>query len=142
MIAFSFISEAILLSIFVLSALIQIYFWMHRFRLPSDDIQTLPKDPKVPISVVICAKNELENLRITIPSILAQQYPHFELIVCDDNSTDNSLDYLNSVENERLKVLSTGKETPGKKYALEMAVNKHSYLSNLFNNEGFGLNGP
>jgi glycosyltransferase involved in cell wall biosynthesis len=46
------------------------------------------------VSVIVCAHNELENLKKLIPALLSQQYPNFELILADDRSSDGSADYL------------------------------------------------
>jgi cellulose synthase/poly-beta-1,6-N-acetylglucosamine synthase-like glycosyltransferase len=43
-----------------------------------------------PVSVIICARNEAENLQNHLPSILEQDYPEFEVIVVNDCSEDNS----------------------------------------------------
>ena len=43
-----------------------------------------------PISIIICAKNELENLRSHLPKILEQSYSEFEVIVVNDQSNDGS----------------------------------------------------
>lgn len=51
-----------------------------------------------PISVVICARNESENLRHFLPSILEQDYPNFEVIVINDGSTDESEEALSEFE--------------------------------------------
>ncbi|MGV6862620.1 MAG: glycosyltransferase [Putridiphycobacter sp.] len=42
------------------------------------------------ISVVICARNEEDNLFKNLPQILDQNYPHFEIVVVNDQSVDNS----------------------------------------------------
>lgn len=34
-----------------------------------------------PLSVILCARNEAENLRKILPAILEQDYPQFEVIV-------------------------------------------------------------
>ncbi len=47
-----------------------------------------------PVSVIICAKNESENLRRFLPCILDQDYPCFEVIVVNDGSTDETSDLL------------------------------------------------
>ncbi len=47
-----------------------------------------------PVSVIICAKNEANNLQKFLPSILEQNYPSFEVIVVNDGSTDDSEDIL------------------------------------------------
>lgn len=57
--------------------------------------ETLP-----PLSVVICAKNESENLRSFLPSVLEQDYPNFEVIVVNDGSTDESEELLSALEKD------------------------------------------
>ncbi|MFN8242192.1 MAG: glycosyltransferase [Bacteroidales bacterium] len=42
------------------------------------------------VSVIICARNEAENLRKHLPAILEQDYPDFEVIVVNDCSEDSS----------------------------------------------------
>jgi glycosyltransferase involved in cell wall biosynthesis len=42
------------------------------------------------ISVVICARNEDENLTEFLPKILTQDYPDFEVVVVNDCSFDNT----------------------------------------------------
>lgn len=51
-----------------------------------------------PLSVIICAKNESENLRRYLPAILEQDYPNFEVIVINDGSTDETEDLLSHWE--------------------------------------------
>jgi poly-beta-1,6-N-acetyl-D-glucosamine synthase len=46
--------------------------------------------PVVPVSVIICARNEDENLAEFLPRVMAQKYPDFEVIVVNDCSTDNT----------------------------------------------------
>jgi len=41
-----------------------------------------------PVSVIVAGKDEEANIEPCLRSMLAQDYPHFELIVCDDRSTD------------------------------------------------------
>ena len=43
-----------------------------------------------PLSVIICAKNEDENLTEFLPKVLTQDYPDFEVIVVNDCSYDNT----------------------------------------------------
>jgi glycosyltransferase involved in cell wall biosynthesis len=43
-----------------------------------------------PVSVIICAKNEEENLQRLLPLIMEQDYPEFEVIVINDASADNT----------------------------------------------------
>jgi glycosyltransferase involved in cell wall biosynthesis len=43
-----------------------------------------------PVSVIICAKDEADNLRKFLPFVLQQDYPDFEVIVINDGSTDET----------------------------------------------------
>ena len=52
-----------------------------------------------PLSVIICAHEEVENLRRNLPAILEQDYPQFEVIVINDGEKSESEDYLTQLEN-------------------------------------------
>ena len=45
---------------------------------------------KPPVSIIICAHNEQENIKNFLPTILEQDYPEFEVILVDDCSDDDS----------------------------------------------------
>ena len=47
--------------------------------------------PTVHISVVIPVRNEARNLPLLLADLARQSYPHFEVIVADDSSTDNTV---------------------------------------------------
>jgi len=50
----------------------------------------VPYNPVVPVSVVICARNEADNLKTRLGYVLDQDYPDFEVVVVNDQSTDDS----------------------------------------------------
>ena len=43
-----------------------------------------------PISIIICAKNEEENLKNNLPKILNQKYFNFEVVIVNDQSIDGT----------------------------------------------------
>ena len=47
-------------------------------------------DAKPPVSIILSARNEAEILQHTLPKILSQNYPLFEVIVVNDCSEDDS----------------------------------------------------
>ena len=53
----------------------------------------------VSFSVIIPNYNHSSFLRQRIDSVLNQHYPHFELIILDDNSTDGSRDVIENYRN-------------------------------------------
>ena len=79
------------------------------------------------VSIVVCAWDELENLRYLLPLLLAQRYPDFEIILVDDRSTDGTSDYLldECRRHSRLRyvhVAQTPARATAKKYALTLGI--------------------
>ncbi|MBP7390191.1 MAG: glycosyltransferase, partial [Chitinophagales bacterium] len=63
-----------------------------------------------PVSVIICAKNEAENLAQYLKVVLIQQYKQYEVIVVNDQSTDNTVDVLVEYykRNKNFKIVNIG----------------------------------
>lgn len=58
------------------------------------------------VSILIPARNEEKNLKKCVTSIMNQNYENFELIVLDDNSTDDTLKILKNLQKKfNFKVL-------------------------------------
>lgn len=55
------------------------------------------------VSVLIPARNEEDNIAACICSLLAQDYPSFEVIVLDDNSVDRTAEILDSFQDAKLQ---------------------------------------
>ena len=51
------------------------------------------------VSIIVPARNEEEYIERCINSLLNQDYPSFEIIVVDDNSTDNTSKILENIKN-------------------------------------------
>lgn len=80
-----------------------------------------------PVSVVICAKNERDNLLNFLPEFLAQDYPTFEVIVVNDHSIDDTVDVLKaySLQFPNLKVVTVPDNDRfygSKKFALTLGI--------------------
>ncbi|KAB1067817.1 glycosyltransferase [Tamlana haliotis] len=89
----------------------------------------------VPVSVIICAKNEAENLKTFLPSVCAQNHPNFEIVLINDSSTDDTLDIMEEFKatypNIKLvNVKSIEAFWGNKKYALTLGIKAatHEYL--------------
>ncbi|NOZ35936.1 MAG: glycosyltransferase [Chlorobi bacterium] len=120
--------------LFLVSFIIQLlyYFLIYRNVLRRDEEHEntglLP-----PLTVIISAKNEAENLRNFLPLILNQSYSEFELIVVNDASTDGTKNILSEFQSSynNLQVIEIKEEySKGKKNALTKAVAaaKYEYL--------------
>ncbi|MFV5695035.1 glycosyltransferase [Flavobacterium sp. LB3P122] len=90
---------------------------------------------KIPISVIVCAKNEEENVANYIPLLAEQNYPDFEIVLIDDASSDNTLaifeDFEKQYSNVRLVKVENNEAFWGnKKYALTLGIKaaKKEYL--------------
>ncbi len=64
------------------------------------------------ISVVIPAYNAAAHLERAIASIKAQTYQHWEIVVIDDGSTDNSWELLKSLRTESIRALQQTNQGP------------------------------
>ncbi len=101
---------------------------------PSSRPPVLPS-PALPLSVIICAHNEADNLRQNLPHFLGQDYPLFEILVVDDNSDDKTAEVVLSFQKEFpiLRLLILDQPTaPGKKEALEAGVRAARFDTLLF----------
>jgi len=92
---------------------------------------------KIGVSILVCAKNESDNLRRFIPEILNQNFPQFELILINDGSTDDSLEVMNrfKAEHENVKVVDVKQIEAfwnNKKYALTLGIKSATYDYLLF----------
>ncbi len=109
------------------------YIRIVNFRDLSPDKQVVCEDTnhgnEKSVSVIVCAHNELENLKRLIPALLKQQYKNFELIIADDRSDDGSFDYFRNeyAHDNRFKIIKIKKNREGenaKKYALTKAIDE------------------
>src|ERR1700743_667168 len=73
-------------------ALLQLWYYLYFFsRLANYKISEKEASQEYPLSVIICEKNEAENLVNNLPGVLVQEYrTTHEIIVVNDNSTDES----------------------------------------------------
>jgi glycosyltransferase involved in cell wall biosynthesis len=58
------------------------------------------------ISVVIPTFNHIDFLRIAIESVIAQTYENWEIVVIDNHSTDGTSEYVQKLENPRIRIES------------------------------------
>ncbi|MGM9818477.1 MAG: glycosyltransferase [Paludibacteraceae bacterium] len=87
------------------------------FDLPEVELHSLPK-----VSLVVCCRNEEQNLPALLHSIELQKYSSFEVIFSDDHSTDRTSELLALYAARHQNVRIVSPEKSGKKYALQKAV--------------------
>lgn len=90
-----------------------------------------------PVSIIICARNEDDNLTEFLPKILLQNYSEFEVVVVNDCSMDNT----ENVIDEFAKIFPNLKKVTikeddyykhGKKYAILIGIKGAKYDNLLF----------
>jgi glycosyltransferase involved in cell wall biosynthesis len=89
-----------------------------------------------PVSVIVCARDEDENLARNLPGLLVQSYPStYEVVVINDNSLDDSKYILQELKKtfKSLQVVELTQEAVhilGKKYPLSIGIReaKHEVL--------------
>lgn len=77
----------------------------------------------IKVSVVIPSYNHSQFINKTINSVLQQTFDDFEIIVVDDCSTDNSVEKIDSIEDNRIKKFYL-KENVGTVRALNFGLSK------------------
>jgi len=120
------------LIVFLVATGMQLLYWGGLYSRLIGKIPTSypPKQQREGVSVIICVKNEAENLQKNLPVILSQRYPKFEVIVVNDHSDDNSWEIiLHFKENSCiLQPISLGRESSlGKKEALSRGIAASKY---------------
>ena len=125
-----YFNEQILFIVFIVfasaTALQLIYFWFFYSRLAFGHDKNV-SEQKLPVSVVICARNEYENLLAFLPGILEQDYPEFEVVVVNDASDDETIyllrDYAKKYPDLRIVDLTESLNNfKGKKFPLSIGI--------------------
>jgi glycosyltransferase involved in cell wall biosynthesis len=116
---------------FVLIQFLYVFF-IHRKlafykEVPAPTASKLP-----PVSIIIAARNESDNLYENLPSILSQDYPEFEVIVVNNQSIDDSGWLLTAFCQQfpNLRVVELGRNKhlrPGKKLPITLAIKAAKY---------------
>ena len=122
--------------VWLLAVFIQLFYYLFFYLRIVQKPHTTPTHTP-PVSVIICARNEEENLKQYLPSILNQNYPQYEVIVVNDASEDNSAWVLDAFAKQysHLKISTIKKDEKfnhSKKLAVTIGIKAASYEYLLF----------
>jgi len=109
------------LSVYI--GLVSVTFYVLSFFKDKKNVRSLFTDDELPeVTVIIPAYNEEKTIAKTIESIIASDYPNFQVFVIDDGSKDDTLKIAKKFENHKVKVFH--KENNGKGSALNFGIEK------------------
>jgi len=74
------------------------------------------------ISVIVPAKNSVRSIEGALRSLIAQDYPDFEIILVDDGSTDGTIERVKVSFPSKVKLLSSGGRGPSFARNLGVAI--------------------
>ena len=123
----------ILLAILFLSLIIQLGFYFIPYTAILRRTRKIKKGnvphniEQPPVSIIICARNEGENLRRFLPLVLEQDYLNYEVIIVNDGSCDDTEDIIKELQKvyQNLYITNIPQETriiSHKKLAITVGV--------------------
>ena len=114
------------------------FFWPFARRAPETPADEPGPDTE-PVSIVVCARNELDNLRRLLPLLLQQDYPAgFEIVLIDDRSHDDTYLYTQQLAQYypgKVRLVTIDRTPDGfapKKYALTLGIKATRHAQLLF----------
>jgi len=120
---------AIVFYVFVAVTVIQLFYYLYFFRrVAFYKPAAKQQSQQHPVSIIICARDEDENLARNLPGILVQQYPTtHEIIVVNDNSLDDTKYILAELKKtfknlQPVELSQEAKLIAGKKYPLSVGI--------------------
>ena len=93
---------------YVLYAILIIYYRQSWVSISDFRFQIFDFRPLTKISVIIPARNEDQNIKACLNSLIAQSYPHhlWQVLVIDDHSTDNTAAIVKAYNLPNIKLIS------------------------------------
>ncbi len=127
----------VLLYIFAIVVFINCIYFLLFSKFSFLQLSEDKKQENFPISLIICAKNEAENLKVHIPIWLDQDYPNYEIILINDASIDSTLEVMVyfAKKDSRIQIVDVKNNEAfwaNKKYALTLGIKRAKYKRMLF----------
>ena len=128
---------SVLFYVFVVFTAIQIIYYLAFSSFLFDNKKEKRKKVEIPISVIICAKNEADNLQKFLPSIINQKYSDFEIVLINDASSDETSEVMQSFKkaHNNIKIIDVENIEAfwgNKKYALTLGIKAATHQHLLF----------
>ena len=116
-----------LLYIFIALLCLQFIYYVGVFGQFSFTKKQTTIQKKLSVSVIICAKNEVENIKKYFPLLMDQNHHDYEIVLIDDASIDESLELFEGYEKKYpniklVKVQNNEAFWANKKYAVTLGI--------------------
>jgi glycosyltransferase involved in cell wall biosynthesis len=120
------------LAVMIVSFLMQLYYYLFIFRKTGlKQRKQTTEHTEEPVSVIVCVKDDDVNLSNILPLLLEQNYPEYEVIVVDDNSSDDSEEILKFTQNQyphlQIRNLVANNSVHGKSVVLGVGIKAAKY---------------
>lgn len=81
------------------------------------------------VSIIICVRNQLSEFKHNVHLFLEQDYPHFELLIVDDDSTDGLESWIHEISKftDKISYFKNQKTQEGKKQALTLGISNAKF---------------
>ncbi|NUT18371.1 MAG: glycosyltransferase [Hamadaea sp.] len=96
---------AVALVLAVIRLLVQVIAAQRHVRVAKRRWRERPFEILDPVSIIVPAYNEEANIAATVRSLMASDYPYFEVIVVDDGSTDRTADIVEGLRLRGVRVI-------------------------------------
>ncbi len=125
----------LLLYVFIAIVVVQLFYYLGVFSSFSFSRENENNPKRIPISVIVYARNQAEEVKRLLPNLVNQNYHDYELVLVDNASSDETLnifkEYAQMFSNIRLCQVDNNEAFwNNKKYAQTLAIkaSKNEYL--------------
>lgn len=120
--------------ILVFTAVVQLFYYLFFFlRVALFKSKDKFQSQTHAVSVVVCTRDEAQNLELNLPGVLTQQYSTtHEVVVVNDNSFDDTKYFLEELQKvfkhlNAITLTQEAKHIPGKKWPLSVGIKSSKY---------------
>jgi glycosyltransferase involved in cell wall biosynthesis len=131
----------IVFGLFIVFSISLLVYYLGIFRLfTTYKFNKKHKTKNLPVSVIICSKDEADNLKQFLPDIYAQDYPDFEVVLIDDRSIYDTFEIIQNFKEQypdKTKIVKVNfsddsRLQANKKYALTLGIKAASHNQLIF----------
>ena len=87
--------------------------------------------PSTPVTILMPVRNGAEWISGALESLLAQEYENFEILLVDDQSTDNSVHIAGEIVGDKLRIIKAEGQGLARALALGVLASDTEYITRL-----------